>query len=89
MKKQDTIATMIPCLCSFTALHTLAAEPPVNKNVPEPFLIENRVRVRTVWWSIVHSSRTFMQAFHYRVPCASSQGTAERQHALILARELF
>ncbi len=26
--------------------------------IPEPFLIENRVRVQTVWWSIVHSTRT-------------------------------
>ena len=30
-KRQDTIATMIPCLCLFTALHTLAAESPINK----------------------------------------------------------
>ena len=30
-KRQDTIATMIPCLCSFTALRTLAAELPINK----------------------------------------------------------
>ena len=30
-KRQDTIATMIPCLCSFTALRTLAAELPSNK----------------------------------------------------------
>ena len=30
-KRQDAIATMIPCLCSFTALRTLAAEPPINK----------------------------------------------------------
>lgn len=30
-KRQDTITTMIPCLCSFTALRTPSAEPPVNK----------------------------------------------------------
>lgn len=32
-KRQGTTAMVIPCLCSFpfTALHTLAAEPPVNK----------------------------------------------------------
>ena len=30
-KRQDTTATVIPCLCSFTALHTLAAELPINK----------------------------------------------------------
>ena len=30
-KRQDTTATVIPCLCSFTALRTLAAEPPINK----------------------------------------------------------
>ena len=30
-KRQDTIAMMIPCLCSFTALRTLAAELPINK----------------------------------------------------------
>ena len=30
-KRQDTITTMIPCLCSFTALRTLVAELPVNK----------------------------------------------------------
>ena len=39
---------MIPCLYSFllTVLRTLAVELPANKNVPEPFLIENRVRVQ-------------------------------------------
>ena len=32
-KRQDTIATMIPCLYSFllTALRTLSAKPPINK----------------------------------------------------------
>ncbi len=30
-KRQDTIVMMIPCLCSFTDLRTLAAEPPINK----------------------------------------------------------
>ena len=30
-KRQDTTATVIPCLCSFTALRTLAAEPLINK----------------------------------------------------------
>ena len=30
-KRQDTITTMIPCLCLFTALRTLVAEPPINK----------------------------------------------------------
>ena len=30
-KRQDTITTMIPCLCSFTALRTLSAKPPINK----------------------------------------------------------
>ena len=36
---------VIPCLylLLFTALRTLVAELPVNKNVPEPFLIKNRV----------------------------------------------
>ena len=30
-KRQDTIVMMIPCPCSFTALRTLAAKPPINK----------------------------------------------------------
>ena len=30
-QRQDTIATMIPCLYLFTALRTLAVEPPANK----------------------------------------------------------
>ena len=30
-KRQDTTIIVIPCLCSFTALRTLVAEPPVNK----------------------------------------------------------
>ena len=30
-KRQDTIATMISCLCLFTALRAPSAEPPVNK----------------------------------------------------------
>ena len=30
-KRQDTTVMVIPCLCLFTALRTLAAEPPVNK----------------------------------------------------------
>ena len=27
-----------------------------KKNVPEPFLIENQVRVRTVWWAMRDSN---------------------------------
>ena len=30
-KRQDTTVIVIPCLCLFTALRTLAAEPPINK----------------------------------------------------------
>ena len=30
-QRQDTIATMIPCLCSFTVLRTFAVELPINK----------------------------------------------------------
>ena len=30
-KRQDTIATMIPCLCLFTVPSSPSAEPPVNK----------------------------------------------------------
>ena len=30
-KRQDATAMVIPCLCSFTVLRTLAAEPPINK----------------------------------------------------------
>ena len=30
-KRQDTITTMIPCLCSFNALCSPSAEPPINK----------------------------------------------------------
>ena len=30
-KRQATTAMVIPCLCLFTALHTLAAESPINK----------------------------------------------------------
>ena len=30
-KRQDTTVIVIPCPCSFTALRTLVAEPPVNK----------------------------------------------------------
>ena len=30
-KRQGTTAMVIPCLCLFTALRTLVAEPPVNK----------------------------------------------------------
>ena len=30
-KRQDTITTMIPCLCSFTVPSSPSAEPPVNK----------------------------------------------------------
>ena len=67
---------VIPCLYSFTALRTLAAElvgakplhlltqtvlllkrkPLINKKVPEPFFIKNRVRVRTVWWTVQDSN---------------------------------
>ena len=52
-KRQDTITTMIPCLCSFlfTVPSSPSAEFPINKNVPEPFLVKNRVRVRTECWS--------------------------------------
>lgn len=32
------------------------AKPPINKNVPEPFFIKNRVRVRTVWWTVQDSN---------------------------------
>ena len=30
-KRQDTITTMIPCLCSFTVPSSPSAEPPINK----------------------------------------------------------
>ena len=30
-KRQDTTVMVIPCLCSFTALRTLSAKPPINK----------------------------------------------------------
>ena len=55
-KRQDTIAMMISCLCSFIVLRTLVAEHPVNKKVPEPFFVKNRVRVRTEWWRIRDSN---------------------------------
>ena len=48
---------MISCLCSFIVLRTLVAEHPVNKKVPEPFFVKNRVRVRTVWWAVQDSNR--------------------------------
>ena len=49
---------VVSCLCSFTVPSSPSAEPPINKKVPEPFFAKNRVRVQTVWWSIVHSTRT-------------------------------
>ena len=42
-----------------------------------------------IWWSIVHSTRTFMQVFHYRVPCVSSQETEEHQRVSTPAHGLF
>ena len=42
-----------------------------------------------LWWSIVHSTRTFMQVFHYRVPCVSSQETEEHQRVSTPAHGLF
>ena len=57
-KRQDTTATVIPCLylLLFTVLRTLAVGLPVNKKRTESFLIENRVQVRTVWWRIRDSN---------------------------------
>ena len=55
-KRQDTIATMIPCLCLFTVPSSPPAEPPANKKTyPNPFS-QRRVRVRTVWWRIRDSN---------------------------------
>ena len=36
IKRQDTTATVIPCLCSFTALRTLAAELLIRKATKNP-----------------------------------------------------
>ena len=57
-KRQGTTSMVIPRLCSFllTVLRTPSAEPPVNKKVPEPFFVKNRVRVRTVWWTVQDSN---------------------------------
>ena len=57
-KRQGTTSMVIPCLYSFlsTVPSSAFSEPLVNKNVPEPFFIKNRVRVRTVWWRIRDSN---------------------------------
>ena len=57
-KRQDTTATVIPCLylLLFTVLRTLAVGLPVNKNVPEPSLLERRIPVRAVWQSILNGT---------------------------------
>ena len=49
---------MISCLYSFllTVLHTPSAEPLVNKKRTRTFFIKNRVRVRTVWWTVQDSN---------------------------------
>ena len=49
-KRQDTIAMMIPCLCSFTVLRTLAADCPVAQKIPKPIGLGiggGRYRTRT------------------------------------------
>ena len=47
-KRQDTTAMVIPCLCSITVPSSPSAKPPINKNVPEPFFVKNRVRTTLV-----------------------------------------
>ena len=57
-KRQDTTATVIPCLylLLFPVLRTLAVGLPANKKRTEPSLLERRIPVRAVWQSILNGT---------------------------------
>ena len=78
---------VIPCLCSFTVL--LLAQTSDKQKRTQPLFRKESGWVRTVWWSIVSSSRTFRQAYRCCGQSASNRETEALRNASALARVLF